>query len=165
MATSADFNELMSFHNERLSKGLASRTTPVVVAESAVVAAVALCAFPGNMMVCVAIARNSRLHTPTNVLIFALAMTDITMSLATMPLTVGVLALGSWIYSKEVCEFQGSFPLTLAVISLQLMVVIAVNRYLCVIKPNLHRRVFTLKKSIGFAVGVFIFACSQRYPP
>lgn len=157
--------ELLKFHNARLARELASRTTPVIVAESALTAFVALCAFLGNMLVCVAIARNSRLHTPTNMLIFALAMTDITMSVATMPLTVGVLVSGRWIYSKEVCQFQGSFPLTLAVISLQLMVVISVNRYLCVVKPSLYRRVFKTKKSTGFAVGVLCLACFPTLSP
>ena len=43
-------------------------------------------------MVCVVIVRNpARLDTPTNVLIFALAVTDIMMVLSTMPLTIGVL--------------------------------------------------------------------------
>ncbi|KAJ7365068.1 Melatonin- receptor [Desmophyllum pertusum] len=150
--------ELLKFHNERLSRELASRTTSAIVVESTLTAVVALCASLGNMLVCSTIARNPRLHTPTNVLIFALAMTDVTMSLATMPITTGVLISGRWIYSKEVCLFQGSFPLTLAASSLLLMVVIAVNRYLCVVKPNLYRQVFTTKKSIGFAIGALCLA-------
>jgi len=157
--------ELLKFHNARLARELESRTTPVIVVESGLTVFVALCAFLGNMLVCVAIARNPRLRTPTNMLIFALALTDITMSVATMPLTVGVLISGRWIYSKEVCQFQGSFPLTLAVISLQLMVVISVNRYLCVAKPNLFRRVFSTKKSIGFSVGVLCLACFPTLSP
>ena len=157
--------ELLKFHNARLARELESRTTPVIVVESSLTVFVALCAFLGNMLVCVAIARNPRLRTPTNMLIFALALTDITMSVATMPLTVGVLISGRWIYSKEVCQFQGSFPLTLAVISLQLMVVISVNRYLCVVKPNLFRRVFSTKKSIGFSVGVLCLACFPTLSP
>ena len=162
---SAKLEVLLKFHNARLARELEYRTTPVIVAESGLTAFVAIWAFLGNMLVCVAIARNPRLHTPTNVLIFALAMTDITMSIATMPLTVGVLISGRWIYSKDVCQFQGSFPLTLAVISLQLMVVISVNRYLCVAKPNLYRRVFTTKKSIGFAIGVLCLACFPTLSP
>lgn len=163
--TMSKLEELLKFHNARLARELEFRTTVAIVAESSLTVFVALCAFLGNMLVCVAIARNSRLHTPTNVLILALAMTDITMSIATMPLTVGVLISGRWIYSKEVCQFQGSFPLTLAVISLQLMVVISVNRYLCVANPNLYRRVFTTKKSIGFAIGVICFACFPTLSP
>lgn len=163
MAT--DFQELMKFHNDRLSQELATRPTHIVVAESAVVVVIALCAFVGNSLVCVAIARNSRFHTPTYILIFALAMTDISMSLASMPLTVGVLISGRWIYGEQVCQFQGPFPLTLAVISLQLMVLIAVNRYLCVIKPDLYRRVFTKKKTISLAVGVCLLACLSTLSP
>ena len=163
MAT--DFQELIKFHNDRLSRELASRPTHFVIAESAVVTVIALCAFVGNSLVCVAIARNSRFHTPTYILIFALAMTDISMSLTTMPLTIGVLISGRWIYGEEVCRFQGSFPLTLAVISLQLMVLIAVNRYLCVIKPDLYRRIFTRKKSISLAVVVCILACLPTLSP
>lgn len=157
--------ELLKFHNARLARELESRATPVIVVETSLTAFVAMCAFLGNTLLCVAIVRNPRLHTPTNVLIFALAMTDITMSIATMPLTVSVLASGRWLYRKEVCQFQGSFPLTLAVISLQLMVVISVNRYLCVVKPNLYRRVFTTKKSIGFAVSALCLACFPTLSP
>ena len=157
--------ELLKFHNARLSRELASRTTPEVVTESTLTAFVALSAFLGNILVCVVIARNSRLHTPTNILIFALAMTDITMSITTMPLTVGVLVSGRWIYSEEVCHFQGSFPLTLAVISLQLMVVISANRFLCVVKPERYRQVFTTKKTIGFAIGVVCLACFPTLSP
>lgn len=161
----SEIQELIKFHKDRLSRELASRSTAAVVAESMAVATIAVSALVGNILICLAITRNSRLHTPTNMLIFALAMTDITMSLTTMPLTVGVLISGRWIYSKHVCQFQGSFPLTLAVISLQLMVVIAVNRYLCVLKPTLYRRVFTVKKSISFAVGVCFFSCLPTLPP
>ncbi|XP_078368899.1 beta-1 adrenergic receptor-like [Oculina patagonica] len=157
--------ELLKFHNARLSRELATRATPVIVAESTLTAFVALCAFLGNVLVCVAIVRNSRLRTPTNILIFALSMTDITMSVATMPLTVGVLISGRWIYSKEVCKFQGSFPLTLAATSLLLMTVISVNRYLCVVKPSLYRQVFTTKKSIGFAIGMVCLASFPTLSP
>ena len=91
--------ELRNFHNDRLFRELVSRTTLLVVVESAVMAFVALSAFLGNILVCVAVSRNPRLHTPTNVLICALSVTDITMSVCTMPLTVGVLISGRWIYS------------------------------------------------------------------
>ena len=46
---SNDFDALMIFHNQRLSRELAFRTITVEVAETAVVAIVALCAFCGNM--------------------------------------------------------------------------------------------------------------------
>ena len=88
---SIDFNALIIFHNQRSSRELASRAMSIVVLETAVVAIVALWALCGNMLACVAIVRNARLHTPTNKLIFVLAVTDITMLLSTMPLTVGVL--------------------------------------------------------------------------
>ena len=95
-----EFQELIKFHNDRLSRELASRSTSAVEAESMAAATIAVSALMGNILDCVAIARNSRLHTPANMLIFALAMTDITMSLTTMPLTVGVVISRRWIYSK-----------------------------------------------------------------
>ena len=112
MNMSLDLHALTVFNNQRLFRELASRTMPIVVAETALVLLVALCAFFGNSLVCLAIARNARLRTPTNVLIFALALTDIITSISTMPLTIGVLASGPWIYTKGVCTFQGSFPTT-----------------------------------------------------
>lgn len=45
------------------------------------------------------------------------------------------------------------------------MVVISVNRYLCVAKPNLYRRAFTTKKSIRFAVSALCFACFPTLSP
>ena len=156
----SNLKELVRLHRE-----LASRSVSLVVIESMLVATVALAAFTGNMLVCIAVIRKARLRSPTYVLIFALALTDVTMSIVAMPLTTSVLVIGDWVYGKETCEFQAAFHLTLAVISLQLMVVISVNRYLCVIKPNLYRKLFTMKKTIVYTVGVSCLACAPTLSP
>ena len=156
----SNLKELVRLHRE-----LESRSVSLVVIESMLVATVALAAFTGNMLVCIAVIRKARLRSPTYVLIFALALTDVTMSIVAMPLTTSVLVIGDWVYGKETCEFQAAFHLTLAVISLQLMVVISVNRYLCVIKPNLYRKLFTMKKTIVYTIDVSCLACAPTLSP
>ena len=161
----SNLKDVMNFHNARLNRELTSRPIPLVVVESILVATIALATFTGNILVCTAIIRNKRLRSPTNALIFALALTDIVMSVASMPLTAGVLMFGRWIFGEGVCEFQAKFPLTLTATSLQLMVVISVNRYFCVIKPNLYRKLFTVKKAIAYASGVFFLAIVSTLLP
>ena len=85
---------MMNFQNARLYRELASRPIPLVVVESILVATIALATFTGNILVCTAIIRNKRLRSPTNALIFALALTDVVMSVASMPLTTGILVFG-----------------------------------------------------------------------
>ena len=75
--------------------------------------------------------------------VLTLAVSDIVMSLTCMPLSEGSLIAGNWIFGDLLCHIQGFLAHFLAFLSLQMMVITAVNRYFRVIKPDLYKKIFT----------------------
>ena len=79
---------------DSLSLELATRTETLVWIETvllAVINAVALC---GNLLTCYAVHRNQGLRTLPNMLVVALAVSDILMSICCMPFSVATLFRG-----------------------------------------------------------------------
>ena len=76
---------------------LVPRSTAQVVGESMIFLTIDLLAFSGNLLVCLAMYRNPRLRTTTNIYITTLAVSDILNSLIVQPLTVGTIMTGRWV--------------------------------------------------------------------
>ena len=100
-----------------------------------------------NLLVVFVINKDSRLHNVTNMLINNLALTDITMATISMPFWIVCLYTGSWIFSQKLCQIAGSVLTILAYTSIFTMGLIAINRYLQVVKPILYRKVFPGKRA------------------
>ena len=54
----------------------------------------------GNIMVCIAVCKNTRLRTTTNLYIIALALSDLMSGVFLMPFSLGVLITGEWVYGR-----------------------------------------------------------------
>ena len=59
-----------------------------VAIESTVIITIDLAALAGNAILCLMVCRNTRLHSPTTMLIVALAFTDLLTAATVMPLTM-----------------------------------------------------------------------------
>ena len=127
---------------------LPHRSTAQVAGESLIFLTIDLLAFFGNLLVCVAMYRNPRLRTTTNIYITALALSDILNSLIVQPLTLGTLMTGRWVAGIEGCKVHGFFNLFLAYVSIQTMTLTAVNRYFRVVKTRYYHKIFSNTKSI-----------------
>ena len=136
---------------------LEPRTTVQVVFESMIFLVIDLLAFTGNLLVCLAMYRNRRLRTTTNIYITALALSDIGSSLIVQPMTVGTLMTGKWVSGYEGCKVHGFFNLFFGYVSIQTMALTAVNRYFRVVKANYYKKIFTTKKSIVYVI--VLWAC------
>ena len=102
-----------------------------------------LTALFGNTLLCIAFLKNNHLRSVTNMFVLTLAVSDIIMSLTCMPLSEGSLIAGEWIFGDLICHIQGFLAHFLALLSLQMMAITAVNRYFRVIKPDLYKKIFT----------------------
>ena len=69
-----------------------------------------------------------------------------------------LLITGEWLFSGDVCHFQGFFCFFCALYSLLLMIATAVNRYFRVVKPSLYRRHFKVKSTFLSIVVITLFA-------
>ena len=129
-----------------------------VIVESAMFLLNALVAFSGNLLVCIAIYRNPRLRSTTNLYIGALAVSDILSATITQPLAAGVLMTGSWVYGPAVCRLYGFFAHFLIYVSVHTMTLTAINRFYRVTKSRLvYNRAFTLKRSLVYIAAVWAF--------
>ena len=152
---------------ERLSNDLRNRSKAAVVLESGLALVLTFTAFLGNLLVVYLVCRNRRLRTVTNMFLVGLAVADFLTSSLVMPFTASILIHGKWVFSKDVCVFQGVSILCLVWSSLHMVTLIAINRYVCVLKASLYRKWFT-KKNTGAMIATvsiisFILAISPYW--
>ena len=155
----------MSSGKEVLALDNAQRSNVLIAIEATALILVDITALIGNALVFAVAYRNRRRHTITDLLIVALSLTDLLVALTVMPLSVGSLISGIWLYNRSVCLFQGFCVITFATASLNTLSVIAVNRYFCVVRPNDYRTVFSIKKTLGYIALVWLLACSFSVSP
>ena len=135
-------------HFDDLAKKLETRSTAVVVLEAGFFLIINFAALFGNFLLCAVLLRSFSLRGITNILIFALSVTDILMGAVCMPLSSAALIQGRWPYGDIACKFQCFSIYFLAFISLQTIVITSLHRFYRVVKPTKYRRIFTMKKTV-----------------
>ena len=73
---------------------LPSRSVALTIVESGFMTALNIFSLGGNIMVCIAVYRNTRLRSTTNIYIIALAISDLLSAIFVMPFAAGVLISG-----------------------------------------------------------------------
>ena len=95
-----------------------------------------------------------------------LALTDISTATIYMPFWIVSMYTGTWIFSQEWCQVSGSILSTLCYASILNMGLIALNRYVIVVKPALYRKLFTSKRAARlYCVLVLLVAMLLATPP
>lgn len=124
------------------------RELHLIILETAVMVFITITSLLGNALLCIVIFRTNTLHRVTNYYVITLSCAGMLMASVDMPFIVSVLYNGEWVYGEFLCNLQGFTVLTLG-IGTQLMIgLTAVNRYVCILKPNKYRRWFSIKSSI-----------------
>ncbi|XP_046729913.1 trace amine-associated receptor 13c-like [Silurus meridionalis] len=98
-------------------------------------AAVVLLTVCGNLLVIISVVHFKQLHTPTNMLVLSLAVSDFLVGAFVMPLMLIWSIETCWIFGKIFCTvfwFIGSF---VTIISIYNIALIAVDRYLALSHP------------------------------
>lgn len=139
---------------------LSSRSSAAVIAEATLLVITNFLSLFGNCLVCGAIYRSPVLQTETNLLLVALAVSDILMAVIAMPFSEAALVAGQWPFGEIACQIQGYFIAMLAFLSLQLMTLTAVNRYMKVVRPNKYKKVFTKRKTLLMILFICFIAAS-----
>lgn len=142
---------------------LKNRETWVITVEFTAASVVVAAALIGNMLLCAAIHRFRALRTIQNYYIVTLAISDFLLTLLCVTLALVVMILGRWPFGDTICQIQGSLIYYCASFSLLNMTLIALNRYVKMVRSvNIYQKIYTKKNVLlsitvcGIFSGVFI---------
>ncbi|XP_071808963.1 melanopsin-like [Asterias amurensis] len=125
---------------------------------------VILAGFAGNVIVIAAFLKSKKLRTPNNYLIMNLSVSDLAMALIGTPMSCSSSFAGRWLYGSFGCYYYGFINYYCGCISLNTFVVIAVYRYLVVLRrPNGPR--ITTTMILRAIVAVHIITLLFTTPP
>ena len=99
-------------------------------------------AFFGNLLIIYTIHREPYLQTTTNKIIESLAWTDFLSAVLVNPFFTVSVAKGEWIFGDKLCLIQGFLLVTLAIVTVDTVAVVAINRLLKVVFPNVYNKLF-----------------------
>lgn len=141
--------ELVCSLNERhkMAYDLPPRSLVLVVAESTICLALNLTSLLGNTMLCLAVYRNPRLRSTTNLYIIALSIGDLICAVLEMPLTFWTLVIGKWDLGDGFCQVHGFVDVFSTYCPPATMALTALNRYIRIAKTNYYNKMFSPRRS------------------
>ncbi|XP_066533627.1 trace amine-associated receptor 13c-like [Hoplias malabaricus] len=102
---------------------------------SAVIVLLTMC---GNLFVIISVCHFKQLHTPTNMLILSLAVSDFLVGVFVMPFNLTRLTESCWIFGPSICMFFVLISFFVTSISIYNIALIAVDRYFAISNPFLY---------------------------
>ena len=133
-----------------------TESLPQSVINTSIFTLTTMLSLSGNSLVCFAFYRNRRLRTITYFYFLSLAVVDLMVAVFVFPFGTVAYGLHTWPFSYNYCQFTGFLSLYWAQVSLCIMALSSINRYLCVVKPHMYRALFTKKKTISSIIWVWI---------
>ncbi|XP_031548886.1 octopamine receptor beta-2R-like [Actinia tenebrosa] len=122
-----------------------NRSPATIAVETSILLLIVLIAIGGNLLVVISIYRNPSLRIITNYLALSLAITDILHLIMAMPLTIIASVQSRFDFNPHMCDFQAISVISLVYITVINMVLMAVNRFVRVCKPEKYQKLFNKK--------------------
>ncbi|XP_018924433.1 trace amine-associated receptor 13c-like [Cyprinus carpio] len=104
----------------------------------AAAAAVSLLTVFGNLLVIISVSHFKQLHTPANILILSLAVSDLLVGLFVMPLHLSWVIESCWISGPVMCSVLKIVNCQATSVSVHTVALIAVDRFLALSSPFLY---------------------------
>ncbi|XP_046900198.1 trace amine-associated receptor 13c-like [Hypomesus transpacificus] len=114
-----------------------------------------------NMLVLISISHFRQLHTPTNVLIFSLALADLLVGAQMIPMEMITRSNPCWYLGRLMCYLVPYASGIFTCSSIWNLALISVDRYIAVCEPLLYPSRVTMRRTILFSVLNWI--CSIIY--
>ncbi|XP_038869880.1 trace amine-associated receptor 13c-like [Salvelinus namaycush] len=99
-----------------------------------------------NLLVIISISHFKQLHTPTNLLILSLAVSDLLVGLIVIPVTTEAVMEQCWDFGEYFCVFQIYVTFLCTTLSLGNLVLISIDRYVAVCDPLLYHSKITITR-------------------
>ncbi|XP_030638794.1 trace amine-associated receptor 8a-like [Chanos chanos] len=108
---------------------------------AAVISLLTVC---GNLLVIISVSHFKQLHTPANLLILSLAVSDFLVGFFVIPFHFIQMIESCWIFGLTLCKCFAFFSVQLPVLSIQNVTLIAVDRYFALNNPFLYFKTVSL---------------------
>ncbi|XP_066532415.1 trace amine-associated receptor 6-like [Hoplias malabaricus] len=107
-------------------------------------AAVVLLTVCGNLLIIISVCHFKQLHTPTNMLILSLAVSDFLVGLLVIPIAIIWMIESCWIFNAVSCLFYIYISSFLTATSIFNVALIAVDRYVALSNPFLYTKLVSV---------------------
>lgn len=121
-------------------------------------AALVLFTMCGNLFVIISVCHFKQLHTPTNILILSLAMTDFLVGLFVMPVHLMIWIESCSLFLPVFCSFSNMISFHLTFVSIYNITFIAVDRYFALSNPFLYSKKISLLLTFTITTHVWILS-------
>ena len=129
-------------------KDFMNRSPATIAVETSILLLIGLIAIGGNLLVVISIYRNPSLRTITNYFLLSLSLTNILHPLVGLPPSL-VWSMQSGFTSRQiVCDFQACFYTSFIYVSVVTIILMAINRFVCVCKHDKYKKYFNRKTSL-----------------
>ena len=136
-----------------------TRSLTIVVTHTVSYGLTTLLALAGNLLVFLALYRNRRLRTITNLYVISLAVADVIAATFPFPFRAIASGLRRWPFGYNFAQFAGCIQFFWTGVSICTLMLTAVNRYFCVVKPQRYSIYFSRKKATLSIILVWLVMC------
>ena len=136
-----------------------TRSLTIVVTHTIYFGLMTLLALAGNLLVFLALYRNRRLRNITNLYVLSLAVADVTVATFLFPFKAIACGLRRWPFGYNFAQFVGCIQLLWIGASVCTLILTALNRYFCVVKPQRYSIYFSRMKATLSIILVWLVMC------
>lgn len=115
-------------------------------------------ALVGNLLLFVVTCSKRTRKSSIKMLLLALCIADLITATFDIPLTIVSLIRGRWIFGYTACQIQGFTAILTGMASTQIVTLVSINRYCCVVRRNLYHRWFTPRSCLSGIISAWLFS-------
>ncbi|XP_031548885.1 melatonin receptor type 1A-like [Actinia tenebrosa] len=139
-------------------KDFTTRIPATIAVETSILLLIALIAIGGNLLVVISIYCNPSLRTITNYFVLSLSLANILHPILGIPPSIFWSIQSRFTSQQGVCDFQASFFTSFIYVSVVTIILMAVNRFVCVCKHDKYKKIFNKKTSLLMLGSVWVIS-------
>lgn len=137
----------------------------LVVLESVSIIIIAILACLGNLVIVVTLYKKPYLLTPSNKFVFSLTLSNLLLSVLTLPFVVASSVRRGWMFGVVWCNFTALLLLLVSSSSMLTLGAIAIDRYYAVLYPMIYPMKITGNRAVLTIVYVWLHSLVGCLPP